>query len=416
VHKLVLYGDECQYKTPYEPVTEYVEGTSQAISYGGIPNGLYAAVHSCLSEAPIDGLCYKSPHGPMPEWNVSLVTNMKYLFSVDSSNCVKGGEPTRGDGSCWSWAQHNPDISKWDTSSVVNMKGMFRGGNTYFTDFNQDISGWDTSSVTDMAEMFYGASKFNHYVGDWDDSKVGNYFYTFWYATAFQAKYTCASSSSQYVKPSSCKTVRSTWIAPPPPPSPPLPPPPPLSPPTDSVTINGKQLYQDSDGWILLLAYEHKAGENNALSPGTVPTSPTSSYSHVWLEDLSLTSSDVDSVRFYCTSSSHSRVMHFSVNNAWIKSAIVTGSASGNSISFWTGGTTKFSDHTANIPDQANAIFSENDLLKFPFYYNDSPNSLLYGIRAYGSRFACDDYPTFNGDKTGYQYDNLFQIWFKRKS
>jgi len=181
------------------------------------------------------------------------------------------------------------------------------------------------------------------------------------------------------------------------------------------VTINGKQLYQDSDGWMLLLAYNHIGGENNALNPGTVPTSPTTSYSHVWLNDLSLTSSDVDSVRFYCTSSSHSRVMHFSVNNAWIKSSIVTGSASGNSISYWTSGTTKFSDHTANIPDQANAIFSENDLLKFPFYYNDSPNSLLYGMRAYGHRFACDDYPTFNGDKTGYQYNNLFQIWFKRK-
>ena len=37
--------------------------------------------------------------------------------------------------------------------------------------------------------------------------------------------------------------------------------------PSDSVTINGKQLYQDSDGWILLLAYNHTAGENKAKVP-----------------------------------------------------------------------------------------------------------------------------------------------------
>ena len=181
------------------------------------------------------------------------------------------------------------------------------------------------------------------------------------------------------------------------------------------TTIGGKELYKEDDGWILLLAYKHTAGENNELVFGIAPTSPTEGYSHIWIEDLGLVASDVDSVRFFCTSSSHSRVMHFSVNNDWIKSAIVTGSASGNSILYWTSGTMKFSDHTANIPDKANAIFSESDLLKFPFYYNDSPNSLLYGIRAYGHRFACDDYPTFNGDRTGYQYNNLFQIWFKRK-
>ena len=68
--------------------------------------------------------------------------------------------------------------------------------------------------------------------------------------------------------------------------------------PPDSVTINGKQLYQDSDGWILLLAYEHKAGENNAFVSKTAPSSPTEGYSHIWLEDLGLAASDVDSVKF----------------------------------------------------------------------------------------------------------------------
>ena len=101
------YGDECQYKTPYEPVIEYIEGYGDTSSR---PNGLYAAVHSCLSMAPIDGLCYKSPHGPMPEWNVSLVTNMAKLFSVDF-NCKAEGMSNGQAGACWSWAQHNPDIT-----------------------------------------------------------------------------------------------------------------------------------------------------------------------------------------------------------------------------------------------------------------------------------------------------------------
>ena len=285
------YGDECQYKTPYEPVIEYIEGYGDTSS---IPNGLYAAVHSCLSMAPIDGLCYKSPHGPMPEWNVSLVTNMAKLFSVDF-NCKAEGMSNGEAGACWSWAQHNPDISKWDTSSVVTMKEMFKT-RYYTSDFNQNISLWDTSSVTNMYGMFWGASKFNHYVGDWDDSKVSysNYASIFNKATAFQAKYTCVSSSSYSVKPSSCKTVRSTWIAPPPPPSPPppspaSPSPPPSSPPTgDCVSGYFESFASDGGTAMCLYAYgasypslcaTNGAGDNDEVCANTY-TSGDFLYSH----------------------------------------------------------------------------------------------------------------------------------------
>ncbi|CAL6318813.1 unnamed protein product [Bathycoccus prasinos] len=276
------YGDECQYKTPYEPVIEYILNYGDELN--SRPNGLYAAVHSCLSMAPIDGLCYKSPHGPMPEWNVSLVTNMAKLFSVDF-NCKAEGMSNGQAGACWSWAQHNPDISKWDTSSVVTMKEMFKT-RYYTSDFNQNISLWDTSSVTNMYGMFWGASKFNHYVGDWDDSKVSysNYASIFSQATAFQAKYTCVSSSSYSVKPSSCKTVRSTWIAPPPPPSPPPPPPaspspPPTSPPTgDCVSGYSESFASDGGTAMCMYAYgasypslcaTNGAGENDEVCANT---------------------------------------------------------------------------------------------------------------------------------------------------
>jgi len=88
--------------------------------------------------------------------------------------------------------------------------------------------------VTSMENMFNQASSFNHYVGDWDTSglSTGATYYSsnsysgiFNSATAFQAKYTCAQSGTgtqqtPYThKPSWCKTVRSDWVAPPPPPS-----------------------------------------------------------------------------------------------------------------------------------------------------------------------------------------------------
>jgi hypothetical protein len=182
--------------------------------------------------------------------------------------------------------------------------------------------------------------------------------------------------------------------------------------PPDSVTINGKQLYQDSDGWILLLAYKRVAGENSELVSGTPPTSPTEGYSHIWLNDLGLSASDVESVRFYCTSSSHSRVMHFSTNKDWIKSTIMTGSTSGNLLSYWTSSTTKFSDHTAFLPDNSdtagsNAGGSDQSLFTEPFF---KQSSYLWNIRAWGTaRWECDDC-------CGSQFSTHHQIWFKRKS
>jgi len=208
------YGDECQYKTPYEPVTD---------------DNIRAECFRCLGVS-LHGLCYDSPHGPMPDWNVSLVTEMHDLFS-HYFYCKNAN-----DNICKFMTWANVDISKWNTERVTNMYNMFY----YASAFNQDIGGWNTAQVTTMQNMFFEASAFNHYIGDWDTSKLRSYSNIFRDATAFQAKYTCASSSSYSsysVKPSSCKTVRSTWIAPPPPPSPPLPPPPPLSPPTDSVNV-----------------------------------------------------------------------------------------------------------------------------------------------------------------------------------
>jgi len=55
-------------------------------------------------------------------------------------------------------------------------------------------------------------------VGGWDTSSLSSYDYIFRYATAFQAKYTCTDANYyNSVRPSTCSTLRSSWIAPPPP-------------------------------------------------------------------------------------------------------------------------------------------------------------------------------------------------------
>ena len=167
-------------------------------------------------------------------------------------------------------------------------------------------------------------------------------------------------------------------------------------------------MYEDDDGWLLLLAYNHVGGENNELVPGTAPQSPTESYSHIWLNDLSLTADDVDSVRFYCTSSGHSRVVHFETSNIWAKSALVTGTATGNKVSYWTSGTTKFSDHTGVTPDLSNEFW--NSLIEYPFY-KASENH--WAIRGDGSRWECDDAPYQTGAHD--RFTTVHQIWFKKK-
>ena len=77
--------------------------------------------------------------------NVSKITSFEGLFYNKKSNV---------------------DISKWDTSHVINMKNMFA-----HSAFNGDISKWDVSNVTNMSAMFMH-SHFNGDISQWDVSNV----------------------------------------------------------------------------------------------------------------------------------------------------------------------------------------------------------------------------------------------------
>ena len=143
------------------------------------------AVNTCLSTNPVDGMCIESEYGAMPDWDVSSVTDMTYLFF--------GVAPAfNGDLSSWDVSNvtnmsdmfnnafdFNGDLSSWDVSNVTNMNYMF-----YRTSFNKPIGDWDVSSVSIMSHMFNRTS-FNQPIGDWDVSNVANMSGMFGYTSSF---------------------------------------------------------------------------------------------------------------------------------------------------------------------------------------------------------------------------------------
>ena len=164
------------------------------------------------------------------------------------------------------------------------------------------------------------------------------------------------------------------YMTPSPPPPAPPPPPPPPAPPAGFRTVNERVLVQDEDGWLLMAAYNHQAGTNPNLVSGTTPSSATEGFSHIWPgTHLGLTASDIAEVRFYCHTSNHNRVINFSVNNDWVKTAILTGSISGNSVTYWTSGTTKLDGHTAYLPDATEHVYPNQGSGSYPVTFFDFP-------------------------------------------
>jgi surface protein len=91
-------------------------------------------------------------NGDISKWDTSNVVNMSYMFF---------------------YSKFNGDISNWDVSSVTDMSSMFSSNYPYNSQFNQDISRWDVSNVKNMERMFY-ASSFNGDISRWNVSKVEN--------------------------------------------------------------------------------------------------------------------------------------------------------------------------------------------------------------------------------------------------
>jgi surface protein len=100
-------------------------------------------------------------YGPIGDWDVSNVTNMKNLFLRNTN--------------------FNEDISKWNVSNVTNMEAMFADAKA----FNQPLDSWNVTNVTNMNSMFAGAESFNQPLDNWNVSNVINMGFMFTGAKSF---------------------------------------------------------------------------------------------------------------------------------------------------------------------------------------------------------------------------------------
>jgi len=124
--------------------------------------------------------------GPIGEWDVSCVTNMKKMFfQANEFNAAIDewdvSSVTDMEQMFYEAKVFNGAIDAWDVSSVTDMKNTFYKAKV----FNRAINAWDVSSVTNMNEMFSQADAFNGAIDAWDVSSVTSMQYMFAYAYAF---------------------------------------------------------------------------------------------------------------------------------------------------------------------------------------------------------------------------------------
>ena len=67
-------------------------------------SNFHSAIATCLGTNPVDGLCSSSEYGSMPDWDVSMVTDMS---GKDENGSIQGFMEK---------STFNGNISKWDTS------------------------------------------------------------------------------------------------------------------------------------------------------------------------------------------------------------------------------------------------------------------------------------------------------------
>ena len=134
-------------------------------------------------------------YGPIAEWDTSRVTDMSYAFAMLGTTDALSTAPG-----------FKADLSRWNTSNVTNMHGMFQGVryidcnisnwktskvknmSSMFAatvNFNPDLSRWNTSRVENMSHMFHSASNFNSDLSSWDTSSVTKMQYMFRMARSF---------------------------------------------------------------------------------------------------------------------------------------------------------------------------------------------------------------------------------------
>ncbi|WP_331696868.1 BspA family leucine-rich repeat surface protein [Mycoplasmopsis agalactiae] len=101
-------------------------------------------------------------------WNTSSVTDIRSMFrgatEFNQNLNWKTENITNMSNLFAEASKFNGDITKWNTGNVVDMKGMFQKAIA----FNKDISGWNIKKVKDVSFMFDYAYKFDHSLKKWE--------------------------------------------------------------------------------------------------------------------------------------------------------------------------------------------------------------------------------------------------------
>lgn len=158
----------------------------------------------------------------------------------------------------------------------------------------------------------------------------------------------------------------------------------------------------DNGGWTLVLAYKHTGGTNPALAQGTRPIDPTNGFSHY--SPAQLAQAVFSELRFYCQTNLHARILHFKTSSAGAIAYLRAAAA--NSPMYWSSGFTTYPDHTANLPAATDSAENapNSGLTDFPYYKGAAYH---WGLRGFGNRWECDDYPNDSSAST------LHQVWVR---
>jgi len=95
---------------------------------------------------------------PLDQWDTSSVEEMYYSFS--------------------SALAFDQNIGSWDVSNVQYMTGTFESA-VFNNGGSPSINNWNTSSVIDMEGLFWYNERFNQPIGNWDVSNVTTFYRTF---------------------------------------------------------------------------------------------------------------------------------------------------------------------------------------------------------------------------------------------